>query len=351
MGQKKPKVTIVTVTYNAKRYLEQTILSVIGQTYPNIEYIIIDGDSSDGTIDIIKKYEKYITHWISEPDSGIYDAMNKGIDIATGEWINFMNAGDSFVDNDILFKMIDYLDNQTDIIVGGINVVDACNKILQSQQFEGVDNILKYNPCYHQAAFVRSDLMKLKKFDMQYKILSDYNFMLESYLEGRRFKKFSGIVANYMQGGVSGVNSKLASLEGLLIIQNQTSDPHLTLQSYWISGLQNVDYGHFKFSFNFNLIYDQIQNLKDTYSNIAIYGYAKIGQYVHEKLGNKVVAVYDKRFDVHENGSIFYNPAKLQIIEFDIIVICALGKEQEIESYLCHDAHISKDLIYKFDLK
>jgi len=92
-----PLITIITVVYNGEEYLEETIKSVINQDYPNIEYIIIDGGSTDGTIDIIKKYEDYIDYWVSEKDSGIYDAMNKGISLALGKWINFMNAGDKML--------------------------------------------------------------------------------------------------------------------------------------------------------------------------------------------------------------------------------------------------------------
>lgn len=98
----KPKVTVVTVCFNAAETIEKTILSVIGQTYDNIEYLIIDGGSKDDTLAIIKKYEKSISKWISEPDKGIYDAMNKAIKMATGEWINFMNAGDCFASENVL---------------------------------------------------------------------------------------------------------------------------------------------------------------------------------------------------------------------------------------------------------
>jgi len=94
--EKKPLISVVTVVYNGEKHLEQTIKSVLDQGYDNIEYIIIDGGSTDGTLEIIKKYEDAIDYWVSESDGGIYDAMNKAISLATGEWINFMNSGDDF---------------------------------------------------------------------------------------------------------------------------------------------------------------------------------------------------------------------------------------------------------------
>lgn len=99
------KITIITVVYNDKKGLERTIQSVLSQTYDSIEYIIIDGGSTDGSVDVIKKYEDQIDKWVSEPDDGIYDAMNKGIKMATGEWLNFMNAGDLFVNESIVEKV------------------------------------------------------------------------------------------------------------------------------------------------------------------------------------------------------------------------------------------------------
>ena len=111
-------ISIVTVSYNAVLTIEQTILSVINQTYPNVEYIIIDGGSTDGTVDIIKKYEDKIAYWVSEPDKGIYDAMNKGVVVATGEWINFMNAGDIFTDGDVIDKLF-----HQNIIINRVGIV------------------------------------------------------------------------------------------------------------------------------------------------------------------------------------------------------------------------------------
>ena len=101
----KPLISIITVAYNAIQLIEATIKSVINQSYTSIEYIIIDGGSTDGTIDIIKKYDKYLAYWISEPDKGIYDAMNKAIKKANGDWINFMNCGDTFVDENVISEI------------------------------------------------------------------------------------------------------------------------------------------------------------------------------------------------------------------------------------------------------
>lgn len=113
-----PLISVVTVSYNAVTTIEKTILSVINQNYSNIEYIVIDGGSIDGTVDIIKKYADKITYWVSEPDKGIYDAMNKGIIVATGEWINFMNTGDTFY-NENVFSEIFELNSYTEDVISG----------------------------------------------------------------------------------------------------------------------------------------------------------------------------------------------------------------------------------------
>ena len=95
-GEGKPLISVITVVYNGEKYLEETIQSIINQTYDNVEYIIIDGGSTDGTVDIIKKYEDRIDYWVSEKDKGISDAFNKGVKVAKGDYINFQGDGDGF---------------------------------------------------------------------------------------------------------------------------------------------------------------------------------------------------------------------------------------------------------------
>jgi glycosyltransferase involved in cell wall biosynthesis len=118
-NDKKPIITVITVARNCEDTIEDTIVNVINQKFRNIEYIIIDGASSDNTLEIIKKYERSIDYWISELDNGIYDAMNKGIDLATGDWINFMNAGDSFYNYNLFSTIFDQFEyNKFDVIYG-----------------------------------------------------------------------------------------------------------------------------------------------------------------------------------------------------------------------------------------
>lgn len=105
-----PRVSIITVTYNAESLLERTLQSVLSQRYADKEIVVVDGQSSDGTVAVIKRHAAAIQSWVSEPDKGIYDAMNKGVRMATGDWILFMNAGDTFASDDVLQRLFDAVD-------------------------------------------------------------------------------------------------------------------------------------------------------------------------------------------------------------------------------------------------
>lgn len=173
------KISVVTVCYNAVKSIEETMLSVLNQTYPNIEYIIIDGGSTDGTVDIIKKYADRLAYWISEPDKGIYDAMNKGITAATGDYINFMNAGDSFYSNNTLAIAKQILDNNAVIAYGD------CYMKFGDTGFIRRPLKLKYlktKPTFcHQSTFIKLKYQSQNLYNSNLKIASDYKFFYDAY--------------------------------------------------------------------------------------------------------------------------------------------------------------------------
>lgn len=131
-----PKITVITVVYNRVNTIEQTISSVVNQRYPNFEYIVIDGGSTDGTVEVIKKYEKDIAYWVSEKDNGIYDAMNKGVQAASGDYIEIIGSDDCLCSYDILERAAKEITEKTDILSCNIIVVDeqyAVERIVDNQ--------------------------------------------------------------------------------------------------------------------------------------------------------------------------------------------------------------------------
>ena len=204
-SEKNPLFTVITVVYNAVDKIEDTIKSVISQSYENVEYIIIDGGSSDGTIDIIKKYEDKIDFWLSEKDSGIYDAMNKGIDLATGDWINFMNAGDCFHDSDVITSFAGIENLQYDVLFGDSVELDRGNERVCCCSSDSED-LLKYPTYRHGSSFVKASVHKLNKFDLSRKDLGfglDYNCIYSLKVQNYKFHKIDKIVMDYEKEGVS----------------------------------------------------------------------------------------------------------------------------------------------------
>lgn len=168
-----PKISIITVVFNDVHHIEQTIQSVLSQTYENIEYIIIDGGSNDGTTEVIKKYSEKLAYWISERDNGIYDAMNKGISFATGKWINFMNCGDSFYDCNVLSTIFarDFPDNVK--IIYGTVACKYANGNTIIRKYDRIDkDIEAFNIC-HQSSFTDCSLLSQIKYNTDYKICAD----------------------------------------------------------------------------------------------------------------------------------------------------------------------------------
>ena len=204
-NSKEPLITIVTVVFDGEKDIEKTILSVINQTYKNIEYIIIDGASTDKTVDIIQKYENKIDQWFSEKDRGIYDAMNKAIDIAKGEWINFMNVGDTFNKSNVLEVLFEgQLFEDIDIIYGNHQIVypSGRSRLAKAGLIENID---KGSQFCHQSSFIRTKYHKVNTFNILTKIAADFEFFYNSRKNGAIFKFVDLIICKFQAGGVSDV--------------------------------------------------------------------------------------------------------------------------------------------------
>ena len=176
-----PKISVITVCYNAASSIEDTIKSVINQTYQHVEYIIIDGASTDGTLNIIKKYSDNISYWQSEPDSGIFDAMNKGLHKATGEWVVFMNAGDCFYSHDTISKVNHELSDDLIMLYGDTQYIRKTGTAIEKAMEP--DFIRKNMPTCHQSFFIKSTIAKEIGFDTRYQYAADYNMVYHIYIK------------------------------------------------------------------------------------------------------------------------------------------------------------------------
>lgn len=232
-----PKISVITVCRNVASQLAETIQAVKSQSYPNIEYIVIDGASTDNTVDVIKQHQSYIDYWISEPDNGIYDAMNKGLHHATGEWVSFINVGDKYADDNVLMDIFGnaQIPNKYQLIGGNTNNMMPNGEIVvhHAEQPE----VIPYRiPFCHQSCFTRRVLLGSDtsfQFDIQYKLAADYNsFYLIYYKYGKdSIKIVDRVIANYLQeGSTSLVNYRKAKKEYLKI---QSAHPNVS----WVKEL------------------------------------------------------------------------------------------------------------------
>lgn len=224
------KYSIITVNYNNKEGLRKTIESVIHQTYRDFEYIVIDGGSTDGSAEILKEYDKDINYWVSEPDKGIYNAMNKGIVQAHGDYLNFMNSGDCFYNSNVLNDILPYL---KDDIIDGI-VFKTKSKKFSIQANKKPTMMFFYEGTLdHQACFIKSSLFNDTLYDENMRIAADWKFFVTKIVfEKRTFSYAPVVVCSYEEGGIS-ERSQYASTH-----QNERKDvlaamlPPLVLADY-----------------------------------------------------------------------------------------------------------------------
>lgn len=218
-----PKFSIITVTYNAEKVLEDTIQSVIAQTYHHIEYIIIDGASKDSTQAIIEKYRPYIHLAVSEPDKGIYDAMNKGLALATGDYLCFLNAGDSLREDDTLMRMVHSIHSQElpDVLYGETALVDEQRHFLRMRRLSAPEKLTWKSfkqgmlVC-HQAFFAKRSLAET--YDLRYRYSSDFDWCIRIMKKSRTLHNTQLTIIDYLEEGMTTANRKASLKERFRIM-------------------------------------------------------------------------------------------------------------------------------------
>ena len=208
----KPFVSIITANYNSGAFLEKTILSVLNQSYENVEHIIVDGESKDNTLEILKKYANNPkVRWISEPDDGISDAFNKGLKMARGEYINFQGAGDCFVYDNSIEKIMQGINQAKDMLVCG-----RIKRVTERGEFKYISslNFKKWNLIYkmglpHQALFTNKRFFQqFGNFNLDCKYAMDYDLLLRAYLKFPEVILKDVIVSEWKEGGIGKGNTK-----------------------------------------------------------------------------------------------------------------------------------------------
>lgn len=221
LNKREPILSVITVVYNNAAHIERTLCSVINQTHKHIQYIIIDGASNDGTVDIIKKYKEHLFYLISEPDKGIYDAMNKGLAVATGDYVLFMNSGDEIYALDTVEKVFACADN-ADIYYGETLCINERLEALGPrkhpipQQFSWKS--FKYGMNVgHQAIYVKRALAQ--PYDLQYRLSGDIDWILKIAKRAKYIVNTQMYVAKFLEGGASKQRQKESLKERYLILQ------------------------------------------------------------------------------------------------------------------------------------
>lgn len=238
-------LSVITVVLNCVQTIEKTIKSVVNQEIEGIEYIVIDGGSTDGTLDIIKKYSDRIAYWVSEPDKGIYDAMNKGIMRATGEWVSFINANDWY-EQDIFSRLASYMkEGSFDLLYGKVNKFfdNKRDGYIGIYQKTNQEEIHGENLYCHQGLFIKRTMFDLiGLYDCKYKILADYDWILKAHNAGENPQFIDIDVANFTMGGISCSDSSKKECRDIIV--KNYANHHMTKDVERKVGKQAFDYFH-----------------------------------------------------------------------------------------------------------
>jgi glycosyltransferase involved in cell wall biosynthesis len=217
----KPKLSIITVVYNNVRDIERTVKSVVNQTYSNIEYIVIDGASTDGTLDVLYRYQLQIAKLVTEKDKGIYDAMNQGLALATGDYVLFMNSGDELYAQDTVAQVFASADN-ADIYYGETEMINDAGNSLGRRRHKAPARFtwrdFKHGMSIsHQAIYIRRALVE--PYNPQYQLSADIDWILTAAKKARKVVNANRYVAKYLVGGMSKKKHRQSLLERFNIMK------------------------------------------------------------------------------------------------------------------------------------
>lgn len=252
VNYQKMKISVITVTYNAEAFLANTLNSILMQDCASFESVIIDGGSKDGTVDIIKSFEKRVNdgefniscdsfRWISEPDKGLYDAMNKGIRLSKGDFVWFINAGDKIFDNCTISKILKVYKESCDVIYGQTLIIDSCENIVGERHKIAPKKLTKNTllnglVVCHQSILVRRSLAP--EYNLKYKISADYDWVCNVLALSSENIYTDSYLSRFMQSGISSVHKKKSLKERFVIMKNHF-------------GLLKTITAHIKIIFNF----------------------------------------------------------------------------------------------------
>jgi glycosyltransferase involved in cell wall biosynthesis len=236
-----PVFSVITVTFNASHCLEETLWSVLNQSYSNIEYLIIDGGSTDGTVDIIRQHEERLTYWISEQDNGLYDAMNKGLRRAMGDYVWFINAGDAFYSSDTVRQVAALLHKNIalpDILYGETVLRNERGESLGLRRLKAPEKLslktfrMGMLVC-HQSFVVRRTIAPL--FDLQYRYSSDFDWCIRCMKEAETFMNTHLLLSNFLDGGISTMQRRSSLKERYRIMCKYYGKPSTMLRHLWFA--------------------------------------------------------------------------------------------------------------------
>lgn len=350
------KISIITVCYNSEPTIERAIKSVIQQDYPSVEYIVIDGGSTDRTIDIIKKYAEDIAYCVSETDSGIYDAMNKGIEKATGEIVAFLNSDDWYPENILSEIARQFMTDEMQILCGEMYIHRNGQMTRWHINEKKMKQQLRIRMGFsHPAMFVRRLLFEeYGKFNTHYQIAADYDWLLRVYDHHVSIAVTNKVLCNFSYGGISTKNEllethlmerKQVSLHALERNTEMTDTEKATwkerielenirdryayqMQDILVSGMLDCDCG----------ILRDIRKILPQ-KHYSVFGCGSMGKqviYIMEKAGIHITQIWDnnkKMWGTYFNGIRVCNPEKLSVGS-DMVIIASVEYENEIEVQL-----------------